>query len=126
MNLHDLFIPPSILLPAWTFPQDTFLNSLQVFPRPCNGTKKPLDSSRPRVFFARFSYLTWKKFKMEKPGLLKRRKEEEEEKNCITRQKMRIEGVERGRVTVNINGGCCMVNLTTPLLAFRRERRGGG
>lgn len=38
---------------------------------------------------------------------------------------MRIEGVERGRVTVNINGGCCMVNLTTPLLAFRRERRGG-
>lgn len=38
---------------------------------------------------------------------------------------MRIEGVERGRVTVNINGGCCMVNLTTPLLTFRRERRGG-
>lgn len=65
VNLHDLFTPPSILLPAWTFPQDTFLNSLQVFPRPCNGTKKPLDSSRPRVFSARFSYLTWKKFKME-------------------------------------------------------------
>lgn len=38
---------------------------------------------------------------------------------------MRIEGVERGRVTMNINGGCCMVNLTTLLLAFRRERRGG-
>lgn len=38
---------------------------------------------------------------------------------------MRIEGVERGRVTMNINGGCCMVNLTTLLLAFSRERRGG-
>lgn len=39
---------------------------------------------------------------------------------------MRIEGVERGRVTMNINGGCCMVNLTTPSSRLGEKDEGVG